>query len=287
MSSIGITAVAESFGRDVEADLDRVSVLLDRARAEGADLVVLPEATLGGYLADLSSEDGGELGLPPALDPEGPELSRLAELAGSTVVCAGFCEAGEDGRYNSIACVSGDGLLGLHRKVHLPLGEGGHTTTGDSVVAFDTPVGRLGMLICYDKTFPEATRELALDGAEIIAVSSAWPASVTDPAPRIEDDRQTVLYDLWDRARAAENQVVLVSANQVGPFGPLRFLGSAKVVGPGGEVLASTGPEPGLATAHIDPQAGMARARRSMDYLRDRRPDLYPLGADPRLARAV
>ncbi|MDQ6751387.1 MAG: carbon-nitrogen hydrolase family protein [Actinomycetota bacterium] len=279
MSEIGIAAVAASFGRDVEADLVKIERILEGARAAGADLVVFPEAALGGYLADMRSEDGGEAGLPPALDPKGPELERLALLAGHTVVCAGFCEAGEDGRYNSVACVTGDGLLGLHRKVHLPLGEGGHTCTGTELGAFDTPVGRMGMLICYDKSFPEAARELALNGVEVIACSSAWPASATNAAPRIEDDRQTGLFNLWDQARAAENQVVVASANQVGPFGPLRFLGQAKVVGPGGELLATTGPSEGIAHARVDPRAGSARARRSLDYLRDRRPSAYPLGA--------
>jgi len=275
VSAIGIAAVAGSFGRDLEAGLAQIRRIVEEARAGGADLVVLPEAALGGYLADLSSDDGGSEGLPPALDLHGPELERLATLAGPTVVCAGLCEAGDEGRFNTVACVNGDGLLGSYRKVHLPLGEGGHTQTGNTMAAFDTPVGRMGMLICYDKTFPEAGRELALDGAEIIACMSAWPASATDRAPRIEDDRQTRLFDLWDFARAAENQVVLASANQSGPFGPLEFLGQAKVVGPGGELLASTGPAAGIALAHVDPAAGMTRARRSMHYLRDRRPDLY------------
>ena len=105
------------------------------------------------------------------------------------------------------------------------------------------------MLICYDKAFPEAARTLALDGAEIIACISAWPAARTDPrptSPRTAGRR----FDLFDRARALENQVVWVaSANQTGTFGSLRFVGSAKVVGPGGDVLAEHRPDGGLAVA--------------------------------------
>lgn len=281
MSEIAITVVSDAFGRDIDECLHRIEQILDRARAAGSDLVVLPEAALGGYLGDLASADGGQEGLPPALDSGGPVLERLAELAGPTVVCAGFSETVEGlaggGRMNSVACVCGDGLLGLHRKVHLPLGEGGHTKTGAHLRAFDTPLGRMGMLICYDKTFPEAARELALDGAEVIAVSSAWPISATDPAPRMEDDRQSRLFDLWDQARAAENQVVLASANQFGPFGATTFLGRSKVVSPGGEVLADTGSRAGIATARIDPGAAIERARRGMNHLRDRRPRVYRL----------
>jgi nitrilase len=291
VSEIAITVVSDAFGRDLDECLRRIEQILDRARAAGADLVVLPEAALGGYLGDLASPEGGPQGLPPALDPDGAVLERLAELAGPTVVCAGFSETVEalagGERMNSVACVWGDGLLGLHRKVHLPLGEGGHTKTGAHLRAFDTPIGRVGMLICYDKAFPEAARELALDGAEVIAVSSAWPISATDPAPRMEDDRQSRLFDLWDLARAAENQVVLASANQVGPFGAANFLGRSKVVSPGGEVLAGTGSKAGIATARIDPGAAIGRARRGMNHLRDRRPRAYRLAGQAERAGSL
>ena len=81
------------------------------------------------------------------------------------------------------------------------------------------------MLIDHDKTFPEAARALAVDGAEILACLSAWPTSLTNRAPRMAQDRQARLFDLYDQARAAENQVVLLSSNQSGRYGALHFLG--------------------------------------------------------------
>jgi nitrilase len=131
------------------------------------------------------------------------------------------------------------------------------------------------MLIDYDKTFPEAARTLALDGARIIAALSAWPASVTDRASRLPNDRQSRLFDLYDAARAAENQVVLVSSNQTGVMGKLRFLGQAKVVGPGGEVLTKTWAKGGMAVCDIDIDAEVDRARRVLHHLRERRVDTY------------
>jgi predicted amidohydrolase len=171
--------------------------------------------------------------------------------------------------------VSGGGILGHHRKVHHPLAEGASYATGDRFTAFDTPVGRLGMMICYDKAFPEAARALALDGAEVVACLSAWPASRTDTAPVLADDRWTRRFDLFDQARALENQVVWASANQAGRFGTMQFVGRAKVVGPGGEVLAATGTGPGQAVADVDVAGSIAAARRVMCHLRDRRPDAY------------
>lgn len=277
MPELTIAAAAAPFGRDIEACFQTIERLLDEARAAGAGLVVLPEAALGGYVESLHDED---VEPPPALDPDGPELRRLMELAGDLVVCVGFFEDGGGGaRHNVAACVSGDGLLGLHRKIHMPLREGRMTTPGETLAAFDTPVGRIGMLICYDKAFPEAARTLALDGAQVIATMSAWPCSATAAADNLMEDRQWRRAELWDRARAAENSLVVVSANQTGTFGTLRFLGGARIVEPGGDVVAATGTEPGLAVATFDLDAALRRARRALSPIMDLRPDTYRVAA--------
>lgn len=275
MSVIRMGAVAEAFDRDLEGDFATIEKLIATARTDGVQLLALPEACLGGYLAHL---DGGA-DEPPALRVDGPEIARLAALAGDMVVCAGYCEADGDKRFNSVVCVYDGRVLGNHRKVHQPLRENASYDSGDSFAAFDTPVGRVGLLICYDKAFPESARTLALDGAEIIVVVSAWPGSRTDAPADLAEDRWTRRFDLFDRARALENQVVWVSANQSGRFGSLRFVCSAKIVDPGGDVLATTGTAPGLAVADVDVSAALTSARRSMGHLRDRRPDAY--GATP------
>jgi N-carbamoylputrescine amidase len=275
VTNLRMAAVAAPFGRDLEDDLARAGRLIGEARAAGVRLLALPEACLGGYLSDLGSRPDGPDG-PPALDPNGPEIGRLAAMAGDLVVCAGYCEAGPDGaRYNSAVCVSGDGVLGRHRKVHQPLREDASYLAGDRFAAFDTPAGRLGMMICYDKAFPESARTLALDGAEVVVCLSAWPGARTNPSPDLAQDRWTRRFDLFDRARALENQVVWVSANQSGTFGRLRFVASAKVIDPGGDVLATTGTAAGMAVAELDVPAALEEARRSMGHLRDRRPDAY------------
>jgi predicted amidohydrolase len=269
-----IGAVAAAFGRDTEAGLARVATLVDHARRSGCGLLVLPDAALGGYLTDFTDPDPETL--PPALELDGPELRKVAELAGDMVVCVGLCEAGLGGvRYNTAACVHGGGLLGVHRKVHQPVGEERVYQAGSAFDAFDTPVGRLGMLVDYDKTFPESARSLALDGAEIVACLSAWPTSITNRAPRMADDRQSRLFDLYDRSRAAENQVVLVSSNQTGSMGRMRFLGQAKVVGPDGEILARTWAKAGIAVAEVDVGSALGAARRRLSHLTERRPDTY------------
>ncbi|HET9167838.1 MAG TPA: carbon-nitrogen hydrolase family protein [Actinospica sp.] len=273
MSTIRIAAAAAHFGRDLEFDLARIGKLIGDARAEGAGLLVLPDAALGGYLADLRHPDPEAL--PPALAPDDPLIARVAALAAEMVVCLGYCEDAGDVRYNAAVCVSGDGVLGRHRKVHLPVGETAAYAAGGRFDAFDTTVGRIGMLIDYDKTFPESARSLALDGAEVLACLCAWPTSITNRAPRMAQDRQARLFDLYDQARAAENQVVLASANQTGAMGGMRFLGQAKVVGPGGDILARTWAKAGLAVAEVDAADEIKRARHVLHHLLERRPETY------------
>jgi predicted amidohydrolase len=207
-------------------------------------------------------------------------MKRLIRAAGETVVCVGYTEAGPEGPYSSAVCLSGDGILGHHRKVHLPPAEVGVLEAGDGFSAFDTPLGRMGMLICYDKVFPEAARELALDGAGVIASLAAWPVSRLSPSARIRRDREVRHFDLLDEARAIENQVVWVSANQTGRLGRLRFPGRAKVVDPGGQVLAATGAREGMAVARVDAPDAVGAARTGISHLGDRRPGTYALGQE-------
>ena len=276
MSKATLAALAGHFGRDVDASIVRIGRAIAQAKEAEVSLLVLPHAALGGYLPSLDwrsphpSHD-----LPPAIATDGPEIERLAQMAGELTLCFGYCEMQGDARYNAAACVSGDGVLGLHRKVHQPAGERFYYASGTRLAAFDTPVGKLGMLIDYDKTFPEAARALADDGASILACLSAWPASLTNRAPRLTTDRQSRLFDLYDCVRAAENQVVLVSSNQTGRYGQLRFLGRAKIVGPGGEILARTSSKAAMAIATLDIEAEIATARRVLNHLAERRPSAY------------
>ncbi|AZG47103.1 carbon-nitrogen hydrolase family protein [Gordonia insulae] len=273
MTTVTLGALAAHFGRDVERGVSKAVGIVEAAARDGVQLLVFPDASIGGYIGDLRAPDPDEL--PPALDPDGPELAAVAAAAGDMTVCIGYTEAAGDVRYNTAVCLSGDGILGTHRKVHQPAGESLAYAAGDSFHAFDSPVGRIGMLIDYDKTFPESARTLALDGARIIAALSAWPASVTDRAARLPADRQSRLFDLYDCARAAENQVFVVSSNLTGVTGSLRFLGQAKVVGPGGDILSTTRSKGGLAKADVDVDAEIARARRVLNHLAELRPDTY------------
>ncbi len=285
-----IGAACAHFRRDMAFDIGRACDLMAVARSKDVDVVVLPQGVLGGYHdrigSDFNPEADGqhrEVGeLPPAVDLDGPEVAAILAGTDHLTVCFGFTERGDNGlRHNTAVCAAGGQILGIHRKVHLPVGERTWYEPGDRLEVFDTPVGPLGMLIDYDKTFPEAARTLAVAGARIVAVPSAWPASRTNTADTMVRDRQRLMFDLYDQARAAENQVVVASANQVGRCGGVRFIGQSKIVRPDGSIAATTGFRAGLAVAEIDVDASIALARRRFDHQQELRPDLYRLRPAP------
>lgn len=271
-----VAAVSASFGRNLDRCLDRIERIVMEARARGAELIVFPEAALGGYLYEpRPGEPAPWDASPPALPRHTTLFDRLMRAAGSAVVCVGYTEAAPEGTFSSAICLSGDGVLGHHRKVHIPPGEQGFHSPGDGFSAFDTPLGRLGMLLCYDKIFPESARVLALDGAETIAFMAAWPVCRHHPARRVRNDRQVRHFNALDVARAVENQVVWVASNQSGSLGRLRFPGQAKIVDPDGRILASTGARPGVAFARIDRWTAVRSTRDELFHLGDRLPAAY------------
>ncbi|GAA1904297.1 carbon-nitrogen hydrolase family protein [Williamsia serinedens] len=279
-----IAAVSANFTRDLDQNYALITDLVSRARARGVDFLVLPEAAIGGYLSSLGNHGDtrrdAAVSLPPAISLDGPELARVGAIAGDMLVAIGFCELAEgpDGtptRFNAAAVLDGSGIYGNYRKVHQPLGENMSYASGDGYGVFDTPVGRVGLQICYDKAFPEAARVMALDGAQIIASLSAWPAARTATAEDLQQDRWTYRFNLFDSARALDNQVFWVASNQSGTFGSLRYVGNAKVVDPGGNVLATTLLDSGMAVADVDIDGTFAAMRAGMFHLRDRRPDVY------------
>jgi predicted amidohydrolase len=276
-----LASVAANFTRDLEQNYALITALVEEARGKGVDFLVLPEAAIGGYLSSLGNHGDTvkttTTSLPPAITLEGPEIARVQQIVGDLVIAIGFCELASDGetRYNAAAVLDGHRIYGTYRKVHQPLGEGMSYSAGSGYDVFDTPVGRVGLQICYDKAFPEAARIMALQGAQIIASLSAWPAARTATAENLQDDRWTYRFNLFDSARALDNQVFWMASNQSGTFGSLRYVGNAKVVDPGGNVLATTLLDSGMAVAEVDIDGTFRAMRAGMFHLRDRRPDVY------------
>ena len=209
----------------------RVSRVVDMVSAQrDADLVVLPELwPNGGFTYDRWEETAEPL--------DGPLTKALAEAARSArVVLHGgsFVErhaqpVGGRALTNTSVVFGPDGQrLAVYRKIHLfgfSEGEPQLMRAGDEVVVVDTPVGRMGLATCYDLRFAEMFRRLADDGAELVVVPAAWPAS------------RVGHWRVLAQARAIENQYVVVALNTVGDQYGKAMGGHSMVVDARGEVL--------------------------------------------------
>jgi predicted amidohydrolase len=242
---------------DVDANLAYVRAALARVAAQGANLVVLPEMWSSGFsyknLNELAQRTAGIV----------EELLVLSRELGLVIV--GSMPEPNGAKVFNTAYVADNGkLAGVYRKLHLfsLLGEDRAFDSGDKWLLADTTVGKVGVIICYDLRFPELSRRLALEGADVICVPVQWPK------PR-EEHWQTLL-----RARAMENQLFVVSANACGIVGKLDFPGMSMIINAKGEVLAAAGYEKCEITAQLYLQA-MADWRAQIPCFNDRRPELY------------
>ena len=293
---LATTAMQVAF--DKEKNLGRYLFYMDRAVEIGARLLVLPEQSLQGYLhniAELRMETLAYQHANAEPVPDGPSTQRLIREAqkrhlylvwGMTEVDP---EQGPDVLYNTAVLVGPEGYIGKYRKIHQPIDELHIYWPGETWPVFETELGRIGLLICYDKQFPEATRELALRGAHLLVMPTAWALTCVGGDPDPEKDYQSYLYDLFDFTRAAENQLWFISSNQYGRSGDHDYLGRSRIVAPTGRPVAEILYEEGITSARVDIVKGIVQGRttESLGYnaMRDRRPETYTAMTAPRAPR--
>lgn len=246
-----------------------------RAFEGGADVVVLPEMIVPGYSADAARI------APLAESVDGPTVTGWQELAVEFggFVAGGFCEADGSDRFNSAVVVGPDGVALHYRKLHLFDREKQAFTPGDlGLPVAELPFGTVGLCVCYDLRFVETARALALQGAELILVPTAWLTGFDQVKWR--DDGLAPQAE-GAMLQANLNQVFIACASQAGERGDVFFLGSSVLVGPTGALVL--GPLPGtsddLALAEIDlDDADRAQRRSELITPRaDRRTDVYGL----------
>jgi predicted amidohydrolase len=242
--------------RNLEACLQR----FEEAVAAGAQLLVLPECAVPGYMFESLEE-----GLSYAEEVPGPTteaFERACARLDAYVVC-GMLQRDGDLLRNAAVFVGPEGLIGTYWKTHLPfLGVDRFVTPGDELTVWDTPVGRIGVEICYDLRFPEVTRTLALKGADFVAHPTNFPM-----AAKVQTELITV-------ARAAENRIYLLTANRVGKERSGEFCGWSQIVDPYGKRLAEAGEtEEALLVAEVDVEKA-----RDKDYVIPGEYELYLFG---------
>jgi predicted amidohydrolase len=243
----------------------------NQAVADAADahcqLVVLPELANAGYITTWSAEFARDYYQSAETIP-GPFSQALIETAGRTNmhIIVGVAERAPklDGvLYNTALLITPAGNVERYRKIHLPREEKRYFGEGSQLEPISTDLGRLGLLICADNSFPESARLLSLRGAQLIAIPYAAARKAN-----------ALLYQQMTAVRAYENQVFVACANRCGHQEAVIFAGTSTIAGPDGSVLAELGAEPGIAWADLDLELIVSERLQQTRY-RDRRPALY------------
>jgi len=259
---------------DVQANIDKAIGWLKKAVADNeAELVVFPETVTTGYETGLTPEELWDL----VDEAPGSITSAIQEAArelGTYVVWPSYRRGGARGVvYNSAILIGPDGeIVGIYDKTHPAPWErrdgGGWVEVGKRADVFDTELGAIGMIICYDGDFPELSRLLAVKGAEVIIRASALQRS----------------FDIWyltNAARAYDNHVYVVASNLVGPDARGNYgFGHSMIVNPIAWRLAQARGTEEIIAAKLDPDplryiTWGSKSLQTFDHLEDRNLELY------------
>jgi N-carbamoylputrescine amidase len=250
----------------------RTLELIDEAAERGAELVVLPELCNSGYMF-ASQEEAESLA---ERVPDGPTVAAWLERCAThgIVLVAGIAERDGDLLYNSAVVLAPNGHIGTFRKLHLWNEENRWFAKGDrGVPVFDTPVGRIATIVCYDGWFPECYRLAALGGADLVCIPTNWV-----PIPG-QAEGQPAMATILCQAAAHSNSIVVAAADRIGVERGQPFIGQSVIVSHTGWPLSGPASVDGaeLLVADVDlDEARSARRWNSFnDPLRDRRPDAY------------
>ena len=259
---------------DVQANVDKGITWLKRAVVEhDTELVVFPETVTTGYETGLHPEDLWDL-VDEAPGRITRDVQSAAKELGVYVVWPSYRRGAERGVvYNSAILIGPHGeITGIYDKTHPAPWErrdgGGWVTVGERADVFETALGNIGMIICYDGDFPELSRLLAVKGAEIIVRASAFQRS----------------YDIWyitNAARAYDNHVYIVASNLVGPDARGNYgFGHSMIVNPIAWRLAQARGSEEIIAAGLDPDPMRyitwgSKSLQTFDHLEDRNLELY------------
>jgi len=273
MRKVRAALIQAQANMDKQEAIDKHIKMIADAAGQGAQVVGLQEIFHGPYFC--AEQDPKWYA---TAEPEdGPTVSRMREVAREhgVVLIVPWYEEAQPGVYYNTACViERDGsVLGKYRKTHIPqvgpcFWEKFYFKPGNlGYPVWDTSVGRIGLIICYDRHFPEVARELGLKGAELVFNPSATVESLS-----------RYLWELEQPAHAVANGFWVAASNRVGveaPLNPNKFYGSSYFCSPRGKIVAqASDSEDEVLVADIDLDE-IREVRNTWQFFRDRRPETY------------
>lgn len=253
---------------DPHYNITRMADFVEKAVSEkpDTDLLVFPELITSGY------ECGEEFQKIAETVPGGASMKAMGGIAKKYGIhlIYGFPERDatlKDVLFNTAVLIGDNGeVIGVYRKVHLFDTEKQYFRAGCNYPVFQTAIGKIGIMICWDTAFPEVARCYALQGADLIAIATNWEKPYADD------------WDLNTRARAFDNIIYVVAANRIGFDKTLGFFGHSKIIGPLGKPLAELNDEvEGIISAELDYMLPLKFKHEYYTFFKDRRPDTYGL----------
>lgn len=242
---------------DKQHNLELISESMEKAEKERSHLVVFPELFLTGYSIGENLHEMAESEDGPSLD----EIKTLCRKHGIYTVMSFPEKDEEDNYYISSALIDHNGkVLGIYRKTHLFDEEKKYFTPGSDLKVIDSPLGKVGMMICFDVEFPEIARALKLKGADFIVIVNA------NMHPYQEH------HHLYVRSRSMENEIPVIICNRLGVEGNLHFCGDSMVMDATGKVLAAMNEDEGVKTVELPIKQTLDP---KMSYTQNRRKELY------------
>lgn len=258
-----------------EANLDRAEAMVEEAVRLGAGVVCLQECFATWFFPQRIDPKDQDLAEP--LD--GPSVTRMRSLAKKLhiLMIVPFYERAMAGElYNAAAIINDAGeCIGVYRKHHIPMSarfnEKFYFRPGNrGFPVFDTPQGKIGVMICYDRHFPESARMLGLAGAEVVFVPTAACSDFARKAWEVEL-----------RGHAIANGVFIAAVNRVGKEVDSDYFGASIFVDPIGQVIAqASGTEEEVLVADLE-RARLEATRSVWPFYRDRRPEAYAPIVEP------
>ena len=250
---------------DKTSNIKKMEDFARYARDQKASIIVFPEMSLTGYTTrDLTFDLAEEV--------PGVSTARIAEIAEETglYIIHGMPERSAKGEailYNTAVLTGPEGFIGKYRKMYLPthsvFEEKRYFRPGYQMPVFETELGKVGIMICYDIFFPETARALRLQGAKIVICISASPAT-----------RRTY-FEALTVARAIENTCFLAYVNLVGIEDGLQFWGGSRLVGPNGTLIAQAKyDEEDISIGEVNYE-DLRPIETFVPTLRDLRPEIY------------
>ena len=251
----------------IEANVEKTICLIRRAKAEGADLICFPEIQLTPFFPQYAGRDVSGYVMREA---DSPVQAICGVCREERIFAAPNFYLEYDGkRYDTSLLIDREGaIIGRQKMVHIAqcpcfYEQDYYTPSEEGFQVFDTELGRIGIVVCFDRHYPESIRTEALRGADLILIPTANTA-----------DEPSELFQWEIRIQAFQNSVFAAMCNRVGQEGEMGFSGESIVAGPNGETLALAGNEEELLFSELAlSQAG--RLREKKPYTGLRRKELY------------